>query len=71
MQTVAMCTFPHTLTYGVLPSILHCCSLDPCHRTFEHATIVDETSCTNQNTTPYRHHSNNTKQQMYLITHQW
>ena len=71
MQTVAMCTFPHRLTCRVPPSILHGYSLDPCHRTFEHATIVDETSFTNLYTTSHPHHSNKYKQHLDHITHQW
>ena len=38
---------------------------------FEDANIVDETSCTNQYTTPHPHHSNNTKQHIYPNAHQW
>ena len=52
-------------------SSLHCRILEPCHRTFETATIVNEASCTNQYITPHPHHSNNTKQHAYFNTHQW
>ena len=52
-------------------SSLHCRISEPCHRTFETATIVNEASCTNQYITPHPHHSNNTKQHAYFNTHQW
>ena len=66
-----MCTFPHRFTYPGPTSTLHCCSLNPCHRTFESSVIANEASCIDQYTTPHPHHSNNTEQHSYLNAHQW
>ena len=71
MQIVIVCTLPYRITHRLPPSSLHCCIMDPCHQIFEHATIVNEASYTNQYTTPHDHHSNITKQHIYLNTHQW
>ena len=69
--------FPAIKQFGFLPfpaiehPIFHFYSLDPCHQTFKSSVSVKESTCTDQYTTPHPHHSNNTKQHFYPITHQW
>ena len=69
--------FPAIEQFGFLPfpaiehPILHSYILDACHRTVASSVSVNETSCTDQYTTPHPHHSNNTKQHLYINTHQW